>query len=283
MSVIYRFGTTMAHIILAAFVRRIAGSIICAFAFAVPSYAAIAVQDTTPDAPQTATKVDHKEKQPHIIMIYGSYPSHVRKENGEMKGLLPAYFDKIAKGAGIRITWVNSVNWESVLRKNRPNFCDNGLVKNKEREKFVQFTLPIGQISKYVVLSHGDHKELLEYKSLKQTIEQSPLKLSMVKKIFYGSKLNGLKANPKVEILDVTTPRLIAMVKSKLADYALVPEKAGLYNQAKSKKKGALIVIDHYTELQGYRPIYHIACTKSTPPALIEKMNEQIKKLGFVE
>lgn len=225
--------------------------------------------------------IDAKD-QPHIIMLYGGYGAYARKENGQMKGITPPYVEKMALGGGFKVTWLHNLNWASTLKQNRPNFCYSTLLKSKGREKFATFTLPIGLISRYVVVTHQDNKSLQKHTSLAQAINTSPLKLSMIKKVSYGLKINALKASPKVKKIEVTTPRMLVFLKNKAVDYALVPEKSAL-RYIEEQNHNNLILIDHYKELENYRPAYHIACSKSTSRDVIDAMNEQIKKLGWAE
>ncbi len=89
-------------------------------------------------------------------------------ENGEPKGLSIDFMNLIAKKVGLKIEYISGPSWSEFLTMMKDNRLDVmlNIVKNEEREKFLNFTKPYQFVPHCIVVRNDSNKKIEKFEDL---------------------------------------------------------------------------------------------------------------------
>lgn len=153
-----------------------------------------------------------------VITIYylNRIPYFYKTEAGEHKGLVMEPVIRVFKKAGIpyNLKELPVKRILSNLKENQPNICSIGWYKNPEREKFVQYSLPVYQNKSRIAITKHDNTLIPSGKTLDEVFKISGITLLINDGYSYGKfideKITAFK--PKTYVCTIKNDQMLKAV-----------------------------------------------------------------------
>ncbi|WCL53658.1 substrate-binding periplasmic protein [Gimibacter soli] len=223
---------------------------------------------------------------PPIAVPYYEYPPKMVIVNGVPTGSYIDTWKAIAERAGVQLEWMpSSISEETAMldRGTRP-MCNTGRLMTEERRKTWVFLPYVYDwlAEDVIVTSPAFRQRIAAHPHLRDLLTDTSLHPTFVGGLAIGEGVEGAKANRSHwRDLDVKSEaQAVRMVGAGRADYTL--SNADQFAEAvrDDPALGKLVTL----RLPGMYPRtpVSIACTRGTPPALIEAIGKAMQELGYV-
>lgn len=208
-------------------------------------------------------------------------PMSYRDSRGKLTGLAVNPVAQGMSAAGISYVWVETPfkRQLSMIEANDEAVCALGMFKNKERQKFARFSIPILRDTDRPSIMLA-HKDFQPDKNLDLLHALSLPGVKMLKKdhASYGSVLDDAIERSHITIVTTTAEsrNMAMMIAAKRADFIFVPEQEAI-NMIKSIPNGdQLHIFKPLGMPQG--PERFLMCSQLVPEELIQKFNKAFPK-----
>jgi len=214
--------------------------------------------------------------------MYSDIAPYVISENNKVSGFMANHVNEIAATAHVDLTWEN-VPWDrqlSLLKKNQPNICAVSLYRTAKREKFIQFSDPIGIDHGSTIIGTATNQTLLKHKSFKALIGDPDITPMAQALTTFGPYINNLlDSRDPVIRTSASTKRMLRSIIGNTDVYVILP---GFFSTDMLKTyvlEKDLAIYPHFKDILIDVP-YHIGCTKATAVTTIERINSAIQQHG---
>jgi polar amino acid transport system substrate-binding protein len=226
-----------------------------------------------PCAAQLALAAD-----PVLTLVHNEKPPFFYSEAGQSMGMVVDVVRNVMNKAGLAHRF-ESRPFSRIMHEFQNadvQYCAIGFSRTPERERFVDFSLPIYKDKTPVFLVRRiDAPEFRRFKSLKSLFDESTL-------VFGGKAGNAYPIDKQLETLGARDVRingeqvaLVQMLNASRFDFMLVfpEERDDLISKA--KLTGSSFVDISYPDIPpgGYR---HLLCSKKLDPSILERINRAI-------
>lgn len=222
---------------------------------------------------------------PPVAVPYYDYPPKMVILNGEPTGTYVESWKAIAAKAGVRLQWMPSSIAEetAMLDQGQRPMCNTGrLVTEERRKSWVFLPYVYDWLAEDVIVTTPALKaRIATYPHLKDLLTDASLHPTFVGGLAIGEGFEG--ANTKRSHwrdLDVKSEaQAVRMVGAGRADYTLSNTDQLAEAIRHDPALGQLVTL----RLPGMYPRtpVSIACTRGTPPALIEALGKAMQDLGY--
>jgi len=169
------------------------------------------------------------------------------------------------------------------LEANQEPICSPGWYKLPERERIGRFSLPILRDRPRVVLAAAQAAPAVRAHATLQSLTQDPqLTMAVIDGVSMGAELDAMIARMphKPVVATVTALHLPKMVIAGRADYMLIDQADFDYLNSKSEIGDNGLELIRFADMPPGLPRY-LWCSRAVSPALVERLNIAIHKLGF--
>lgn len=216
-----------------------------------------------------------------IEVLYYNRPPYYYSTPIGPKGIIMDKVLDIFKKAGIKAKYTLSTSNRIYLEflSGRAKICSPGWFKNKEREKFAKFSIPIYQDSPVVLLTKRDNYKLRDYTAIQDIFKHKSFIWGRIRFFSYGYYVDSLaqKLKPKSIEIDGNQEDLITMLKYGRLHYMLInPQEIDQLIRSTGYKKNEFMVVRLNDVSTGNRR--YIMFSKDISNKLIDKINKIILK-----
>ncbi|MCP4020310.1 MAG: transporter substrate-binding domain-containing protein [Desulfobacteraceae bacterium] len=167
------------------------------------------------------------------------------------------------------------------LKKSKEASCSVGWFKNKDREDFANFSLPIYQNKPLVILTAKSKASLFEtHKSIREVFSDRHLILTVVDSFSYGTKLDEFinKYTPNVHTINTRQNLLPRLILANRTSYMLIaPEEINTMLLSAGFNLEDFVTISKPDIPPGNKR--YLIFSKKVPQATIGKINQAILTL----
>lgn len=218
------------------------------------------------------------------IMFFERPPYHVQEGSRGVMGIFANRVSKTMKQAGIDFTWTfKPASWhlQELKRNDRP-MCISGWFKTPVRQEYSKYTERMYRDSQFVVLTRTDNNNVLRHKTLKSLIEDAKLSFGSKQTFSYGTQFDKMlgKAKTIVVSTSIDSVGMLQILINGTFDYTLVDREEAEELSRQATGLRAKIISIQLSDMPPAQGRY-LACTQKVDNALITKINQAIKTLGF--
>lgn len=218
------------------------------------------------------------------IMFFERPPYHVQEGSRGVMGIFANRVSKTMEQAGIDFTWTfKPASWHlQELKKNDRPMCISGWFKTPVRQQYSKYTESIYRDSQFVVLTRTDNNNVLRHKTLKSLIEDAKLSFGSKQTFSYGTQFDKMLSKAKTIVVS-TSIDSVGMLKILIDgtfDYTLVDREEAEELSRQATGLRAKIISIQLSDMPPAQGRY-LACTQKVDDALINKINQAVKTLGF--
>ena len=212
-----------------------------------------------------------------IVLLYEERPPYMLRMGEEVIGLTAAPSTAAFRRAGISYVWENgSMNRQlHLLKENSGQYCVIGWYKTPERIAYAKFTRAIYQDRRLAALVRSS-AGVPDGVALEKVLALPGLRVLVKTNYSYGEHVDQLldKVRPQGLASPQPNGQLAELLKANRADFMFVAEEEGQHFLRTGGAAGALRLV-HFADIAavGER---HIACTRSVPDAIIDKLDRAI-------
>jgi polar amino acid transport system substrate-binding protein len=216
-----------------------------------------------------------------ITLHYNERPPYLVTSDKGVHGLTGDPATIVFERSNIPFRWRQTPSKRQIyiLQKNEGRDCIVGWFKNKEREKFARYTLPIYQDKPQIVLARADNNKIPAESTVEGLFTNAQLNLLVKDGYSYGDFLDGKIAeyNPVKTVTTGENREMLKMVFSGHADYFLIaPEEAnGLIESSGFNLHD--FKFTHFSDISSGEKRY-ILCSKQVEESTIDQLNATIQQ-----
>ena len=215
-----------------------------------------------------------------ITLHYNERPPYLVTTETGVGGLTGDPATIVFEKSDIPYKWEQTPSKRQIylLEQNRGRDCAVGWFRNKEREGFAKYTLPIYQDKPQIALARADNN-ISPDTTVDKIFSNPKLNLLVKDGYSYGDFLDGKikEHNPIRTVTTVENSEMLKMVYARRADYFFIaPEEAnGLINSSDFDLQDFKFV--HFRDIPSGEQRY-ILCSKLVEDSIIERLNEAIRQ-----
>lgn len=230
--------------------------------------------------PADSNRSDSSQTEDTLVFLYMDSKDFAYRENGRIKGPMAAYLRHISAKAGIPIRWASSYMPQTLLFSKRPNYCAYAVLKTPDREGKILFSAPVGRAQQFVIVGKKNNPQLERYQNFADLLTNKQLKTIAISSTSYGPYIDPL-IKKTVPFQPLTPKRLFLMTEQGKIDYFITNLNTAIIRIKDNKQNQILSIYKHYKDLEKTGIYFHIGCTRTTNPKLIEKLNTYILRQPF--
>jgi len=217
-----------------------------------------------------------------IVFLHNDQEPYVYSQNGEMAGFLYHYLNRIATEAGISYTWENIlwIHQIAALQKGQAPVCVSGMYKTADREKFIQFTAPIGQDGGQTVIGRPNDARLMAYSKFSDLISDTSLRIQVQAGSSYGAYVDTFLDQDHIQRNHGAILRILRNVTENKFDYALLTMQTAQRFINKYHLQNDLAVYTHFPDLVAGE-LYYLGCSAAVSQEIMNKLNTKILEYGL--
>ncbi len=214
-----------------------------------------------------------------VDLLYFLRPPYYQVDaQGKVGGLVAGQAARIFRQAGICYHWHElpanrHLRW---IRETHRPACAVGWFKNRAREQFAQFSLPIYQDQPLVVVSRRDSGLKKYYPAAANLLRQKSLTLGLPKGFSYGPYLDAEIVHWQTPTYETNRPisGLLEMLERKRFDYVFMAQEEADYLQHNTTepKLVSILIGDLPKGNQRY-----LLCSKNLDAGSLDKLNAEIR------
>jgi uncharacterized protein (TIGR02285 family) len=217
-----------------------------------------------------------------IKVLYFKRPPYIyAEENNFIHGLVGTPARKAFENSNLPHKFIEIPPKRQLImiKANQKKLCGLGWFKNKEREKFGKYTLPIYRDSMFVALTHSHNSKLKNKHSVEDLFKDKDLVLLMKSSFSYGKYLDKMiqKFKPNVNVVACDISQMFLMLLAGRCDYFFV-----------SYEEALNLIIQNDQPFENFNMIFpkngnkgelrYIFCSKKVSDEEINKLNDWIKQ-----
>lgn len=217
-----------------------------------------------------------------ITVAWREKPPYYYTEDGVEKGFMLAYGKEVFAAAGIDARFVREPQkriWAN-FEMHKPNYCSLSWYRLPEREAIAQFTVPIYSDPPHTILVASTAAAKVQaHPSLASLMADPELTLGVVDGVSYGAELDERIAKSSNQTMrrTVTTTNMMQMLAANRFSYMLADRNDWGYMHSHFKELANVTQYDVPDLPPGLKR--HIVCSRDTPAAIIERLNQAIRTL----
>lgn len=215
-----------------------------------------------------------------LLVTYPERPPYYYTEAGVPQGTLLLMAWRIFEEAGIPVA-LSSRPPARVLNEvaqGSPPSCSIGWFKNAERERFGRFSLPFFHDRPLRLVVHSDRlADFRRFPSLSDVLASRP-RIGIVAGFSYGLMHEQLLGAARERVDRVE--QLMRMVAAGRIDLALVNEMEFEYFKEREGVGRLPLQTLSFPDAPAGNA-RHVICSRSVPPATLERIDQAIRRLGF--
>jgi polar amino acid transport system substrate-binding protein len=215
---------------------------------------------------------------PVIHLYFEERPPYIVRNGGDVEGLTGSAAAQAFKAADVPFAWeVGSMGRQMhMLRENLGPNCVIGWYKTSERMTFAKFTKPIYRDGPIVALARHDFS-FDPARTMAEVLATPGVRLLVRTKYSYGPYVDSAikRIQPQLVASPLPNVQLIDLLIGNRADFMFTAEEEStLLLKRAENKSGDLHVLRFSDGLPGIER--HIACTRSVPDDVINRLNQAI-------
>lgn len=216
-----------------------------------------------------------------IILHYNERPPYLVTTEDGVGGLTGDPATLVFEKSNIPFQWRQTPSKRQIylLQQNKGRDCLVGWFKNKEREAFARYTLPIYQDKPQIALARADNEWIPADSTVSDLFTDLRLNLLVKDGYSYGDFLDGKikEYDPVRTITTVENSEMLKMVFARHADYFFIaPEEAdGLIQTSEFDAQDFKYV--YFRDIPNGEKRY-ILCSLQVEDSIIERLNTAIRQ-----
>lgn len=218
-----------------------------------------------------------------LTVAWREKPPHQYIENGQEKGVLLELAKRVFHETSLKTVFVEEPAkriWQN-FKNGKKNYCSFGWYKIAEREALVQFSDSFYRDPPHTLLvANTALNQVRTHKNLKSLLADPSLSLAIVDGVSYGEHLDQLFLSSKNKIIRSSAAPMIMvrMINANRASMMLIDREDWRYLSSKDEQLTELTQVDVEGMPAGLDR--YIVCSKDVAPAVMNKINVSLSKLG---
>ena len=220
-----------------------------------------------------------------LTVLYFKRPPYYDTINNQADGFLVQLTRQVFQRADIKPVFkeIPPLRIMYYIKDPKKNVCSIGWFKNKERESFAKFSLPIYQDKPLVVLTIRSKQHLFEHHAtIKDIFSDRSLTLAKIDSFSYGTIMDEWinKYSPPIHELSSDQSMLPRLILSSRASYMLIaPEEISMMLKKAGFDENRFVSMTRSDIPPGNRR--YIIFSKAVEDSLIERINQSIQEKYF--
>lgn len=215
---------------------------------------------------------------PAITLFFEERAPYAVRSGDGVQGLTASPAAHAFKAANVFFIWeMGSISRQMhMLRENQGPLCVVGWFKTSERMKYAKFSKPIYRDGPVVALARREFS-FGTGRTLAEALSIPGVRVLVRDRYSYGSYIDGVLRRIQPELVASTMPnvRLIDLLMGNRADFMFASEEESMNLLRRAAHKADKLQVIRFSDvLPGVER--HIACTRSVPDEIIERLNRAI-------
>lgn len=215
-----------------------------------------------------------------LEIVYEERIPYIQKDKDSIKGLVATTAIKALTKAKIDYLLKEKPSKRHLyeIKANMNSICALGWFKNKDREKFAKYTLPLYQDNPLGIVTTKDKEKELKELDIDTLLRANKYTILTKASYSYGDFLDNKMETSDVKKREVysNNEKMLTLIENKRADYMFISEEEATMLLEKNSYK-TLVFIKVKGIPKGNNR--YMICSKKVPDELIDKINYQIKNL----
>jgi len=221
-----------------------------------------------------------------LTVLYFKRPPYYDTVNKKAEGLLIELSKKIFDAADIRPVFIENppARIMVLIQKNQKKVCSIGWFKNKKRESFAKFSLPIYQNKPLVILTSKSKQNLFDkHINIKDIFSDRSIILSTIDSFSYGKLMDEWIHTyaPKIHKISSKQSLLPRLILNNRASYMLIaPEEINMMLRNARLEKNLFTSISKSDIPPGNKR--YIIFSSQVEDKIVNRINKAITELSLV-
>ncbi|RXJ61632.1 transporter substrate-binding domain-containing protein [Halarcobacter anaerophilus] len=214
-----------------------------------------------------------------LEIAYEERIPYVKKENNSLTGLVATPAIKALNEAKISYVLKEKPSKRHLfeIKANVNKICALGWFKNKEREKYAKYTLPLYQDKPFGIIAKKEKNIELENINIDKLLNNKKYTVLTKASYSYGNFLDKKIENYKIKKSEVysNNEKMLTLIERGRADFMFISKEEATLLLKKNNYKNLL-----FYKIEGIPKgnKRYLICSKKVPDELIEKINLYIKR-----
>ncbi|MDE1461628.1 transporter substrate-binding domain-containing protein [Spartinivicinus poritis] len=216
----------------------------------------------------------------YIRIYYHERTPYYKIEDNRLTGIVGSKAQQILEKSKVpyRLLNIPAARQIEEVKLNKKHICAVGWFKNKERELFAKYTMPIYQDKPAVLVTTKNQLNVLNKKNIDNLLSDQSLYIGIKIGYSYGGFIDKKisQHNPKKLRMSQDNLGMMEMLKANRFNYFIVAEEEA--EELVLANKGSF-VIHKLSDLPPGSKRYFM-CSKMVDNSIIDKINQTIKSLS---